>query len=173
MKLWVRILLSLIGALFILSGLFLLAVVFDLGGMGTTLDFIIGDFRYLLAALIVVVVGALIFMAGLWTGGERKKESINQFTSLGELRISFKAIESMVMRISRQIKGIRDTTTRIAATEQGLVIYLKVKVLPDINIPGLVEEMQEKVREYIQDICGTTVAEVKVLVENMVIDQIT
>ena len=41
------------------------------------------------------------------------------------------------------------------------------KVIPDLPIPGLVNELQTVVRDYVQEISGSNVAEVKVLVENI------
>ena len=76
------------------------------------------------------------------------------------------------MTASRKIKGIREVNTRINFTEQGLIIYLRIRVIPDIPIPALVSELQQKIREYVQEISGASVAEVKVLVENIAQEKI-
>ena len=102
------------------------------------------------------------------SGAKRKGgRSIISFSEIGEIRVSFKAIENMVLSASRKVKGIREVNTRIDSVEQGLVIYMRVKVIPDLPIPGLVNELQTVVRDYVQEISGSNVAEVKVLVENI------
>ena len=78
----------------------------------------------------------------------------------------------MVLTASRKVKGIREVNTRIDSVEQGIVIYMRIKVLPDIPIPGLVNELQTRVKEYIQEITGSNVAEIKVLVENIAQEKI-
>ncbi|NLC51498.1 MAG: alkaline shock response membrane anchor protein AmaP [Firmicutes bacterium] len=167
-----RLLLSALGVVFVLGGIFLAAIFFDLiGDVGTSLQFLDGNPLCLLLAIIVILLGTVLLTVGLRKGAEEESGSITQFTSLGELRISFKAIESMVLRSARRVKGIRETRTRIMSTEQGLVIFIKVKVLPDLELPPLIEELQKKIQEYVQNDCGTSVAEVKVLVENIALDQ--
>jgi uncharacterized alkaline shock family protein YloU len=108
------------------------------------------------------------------TQGGKKKEggTIVSFTEIGEVRISFKAVENMVLAASRKVKGIREVNTRIDFIEQGLVIYMRIKVLPDIAIPALVSELQGRVKEYVQEISGSSVAEIKVLVENIAQEKI-
>ena len=93
-------------------------------------------------------------------------------TRKSEIRISFKAVENMVLTASRKVKGIREVNTRIDSVEQGIVIYMRIKVLPDIAIPGLVNELQARVKEYVQEITGSNVAEIKVLVENIAQEKI-
>jgi uncharacterized alkaline shock family protein YloU len=73
---------------------------------------------------------------------------------------------------SRKVKGIREVNTRIDSVEQGIVIYMRIKVLPDIPIPSLVNDLQARVKEYVQEISGSNVAEIKVLVENIAQEKI-
>ena len=131
-----------------------------------------GDLSYTLLGALLLVVGVILLIFS--TKGSKKKEggTIVSFTEIGEIRISFRAIENMVLNASRKVKGIREVNTRLNFTEQGLVIYLRVKVIPDVPIPALVGELQGKVREYVQEISGSSVAEVKVLVENIAQEKI-
>ena len=171
MRFAARLFLALFGLFLVLVGMFLVALSFNLvGDVGTSLQPVVGDLRYSLVALIIIILGAALLTAGLRKKAEDATGTINQFTNLGELRISFKAIESMILRSSRKVKGVRDTKTKITSTEQGLVIYLKVKVLPDLKIPPLVEELQHVVQQHIEEICGAAVSEVKVFVENTAAD---
>lgn len=96
-----------------------------------------------------------------------RSRTIDHQGELGEYRISFEALENMVLQATRDIKGVRDTRTRLALKEGGLVIDLRIGTLPDLKVPELVEEIQRNVREYVQQISGVDVAEVKVLVENI------
>ena len=77
----------------------------------------------------------------------------------------------MVLAASRKVNGIREVSTRIDASEQGLLIHLKIKAMTDIPIPDLAGELQNKVRDYVQEISGSNVSEIKVLVENIAQDK--
>lgn len=159
-----------IGLILIVGGLFLIALTLGLvTDVGPELGALAGQWIVALGGLIAVLVGILIFSAGFKTKG--LVQAITQHSELGEIRVSFMAIENMVLKASRKIKGIKETKTFITSTEQGLVIYLKIKTLPDLKIPELVAELQDTVKSYVEEISGTAVAEVKVLVENMIIDQ--
>jgi len=169
-----RIILAILGISGVLCGLFLIPI--TLGYFTAELFFfvnrLIGDLRYTVLGSLLLAVGIILLV--LSAQGSKKKESGNivNFTEIGEIRISFRAIENMVLTASRKIKGIREVNTRINFTEQGLIIYLRIRVIPDIPIPALVSELQQKIREYVQEISGASVAEVKVLVENIAQEKI-
>lgn len=179
----VRTFFTVIGIILLIGGL--LAAFFTLGVfqgtmfLGYNLNHLINNYSYTALGFLVAVVGVLLI--ALFTSGrssakeeDSKKEggSIVSFTENGEVRISFKAVENMVLAASRKVSGIREITTRIDTVEQGLLINLKVKAIPEIPIPGLAAELQTKVRDYVQEISGSNVSEIKVLVENIVQDKI-
>lgn len=178
MRTGTRILLILFGIFAILSGLFL--ILLTLGVLDGTalffaynLDPFVGDLPYTALGFVILFVGVLLLVLSM-PRGTRKEGGGNiiSFTEIGEIRISFKAIENMVLAASRKVKGIRDVNTRIDSTEQGLLIYMRIKTIPDLPIPALVGELQTVVRDYVQEISGSNVAEVKVLVENIAQEKI-
>ena len=57
-------------------------------------------------------------------------------------------------------------------TPQGLVVYLHVKVLPDQKLPDLTSELQNNVKNYLEETTGIIVNEVIVSVENIILDQV-
>ncbi len=118
------------------------------------------------------LLGGAIFFLALWVlimsvRTVDKMQTINHQGELGEYRISFEALQNLVLQATREIKGVRDTRTRLSITDAGLVIDLRVAALPDLKVPELVEEIQRNVKSYVQEISGTDVAEVKVLVEDI------
>jgi len=165
-----------VGIVVILAGLFFILTTlgflreevlfgYEVYGLADRFDLTALGFLILAAGVLMIVLGG--------TGGRYKKSgSIVSFTELGEVRISFQAIESMVLTASRKIKGVLEVNTQIDSSEQGLIIYLRIKTIPDLPIPGLVGSLQEEVRRYVQEISGASVAEVKVLVENLAQEKI-
>lgn len=120
----------------------------------------------------LALVAAAVFLFSLWIfitnvlPADRVR-TIDRQGELGEYRISFDALENMVLQATRGIEGVRDTRTRLSVSDRGLVIYVRIATLPDIKVPDLAGEIQKNVKEYVQDISGVDVAEVKVLVENI------
>ncbi len=179
----VRTFFTVIGIILLIGGLlfafFTLGVFEGTMFLGYNLSHLVNNYSFTALGFLVSIVGVLLI--ALFTSGrsnvkgeDSKKEGGNivSFTEIGEVRISFKAVETMVLAASRKVNGIREVSTRIDATEQGLLIYIKIKAIPEIPIPGLAGELQNKVRDYVQEISGSNVSEVKVLVENIVQDKI-
>jgi uncharacterized alkaline shock family protein YloU len=147
--------------------------------LGPDFAYLVNNYTYTALGLLILLVGVLFIALAASGRSVTQKEaqakeggSIVSFTEIGEVRISFKAIESMVLAAARKVNGIREVTTRIDAVEQGLIIYMRVKTIPDMPIPGLAAELQTKVRDYVQQNSGTNISEVKVLVENIAQDKI-
>ena len=49
-------------------------------------------------------------------------------TSLGQVKVSFQAIESLVEKVVSQFNGIRDVKPRIIAVPQGVGIQVRASV---------------------------------------------
>lgn len=172
-----RFILAVLGVLAILCGLFLILA--TLGVLnGTALSSVLnlyqvtGSLQYTALGFLILVVGVIILSFPALGGKKKEGGTIVSYTEIGEIRISFKAVENMVLTASRKVKGIREVNTRIDSVEQGIVIYMRIKVLPDIPIPSLVNDLQARVKEYVQEISGSNVAEIKVLVENIAQEKI-
>lgn len=114
-------------------------------------------------ALILVVVN-LVFMAALFRGNKVQKFGVVKLTSAGEINISNETIRSLVLKTAGQIKGVRDIKVMIRPGRDNIGIHIKVLILPDINIPQTVKEMQETVKAYVETVAEVPVGEVKVAV---------
>jgi uncharacterized alkaline shock family protein YloU len=71
----------------------------------------------------------------------------------------------------QQTQGIKDVSRQVSFTPDGLVVRVKIRVMPDVPLPGLINELQSKTKEYLEEITGIVVHEVKVMVENIIVDQ--
>ncbi len=134
---------------------------------------LVGDYNYTVLGFVLVILGVLLIAS--FSRRKRKKEGKNIVSHTDEkweLRISFEAIDSMVLTASKQVKGIRDVNTRISSTEQGLTINIRIQTIPGLPIQEIMSELQEKVREYVEEMSGITVAEVKILVEGVAREKI-
>ncbi len=88
-------------------------------------------------------------------------------TELGDVHISLDAVENLVKRVARQVKGVRDVRPYVRLTAEGIEADLRVWVSPDVCIPDLARELQEEVRRSVQTVVGVGVAGLEIRVENI------
>jgi len=88
----------------------------------------------------------------------------------GEVRISLDAVESLVRKTARSIKGVREMKALITHGKDGLHALLTGTVSPDVSIPEVSEEIQAAVRQYVKRVVGVEMAEVRSEIENTAAD---
>lgn len=171
MKAIARVILVFLGLLFIGAAFFLMVVNYNLiPQLGLYLPAWVGD-NMVLAVSAGLLLLALIFLA---LGLKKKKkapDAVLKGSEYGEVAISISAIENIVLRVVQQTKGIKDVGRKVSFTTDGLIIQIIIKVLPDVSMPSVTGELQSKTKEYVEEITGITVHEVRVNVENIVVDQ--
>ncbi|GAE87655.1 hypothetical protein JCM21531_1043 [Acetivibrio straminisolvens JCM 21531] len=94
-------------------------------------------------------------------------KSISKYNNVGEVRISLNTIESIALAASRKLGGVKDNKAYVTKQGDNVVISIKTIVMPDINIPALLEDIQMKVKKSVEETTGIGVNEVKVSVENI------
>jgi len=169
-----RLIVGIVGLILIIVGIFSAMLYMNfIDVAGTALQGFAGQEEAALVGLVLLVLGLILVgtsLRGVSSGEGGKQQSIALYNQNGEINISFQAVENMALRVSREIHGIRDTSTKVKYTDEGLTIVLKVKVLPDMEIPPLSSDLQQKVKEYVEEKTGTPVNEVRITVENIVVD---
>ncbi len=98
---------------------------------------------------------------------EGDKKAITKYNKNGDIRITLNSIENIALATSRKLNGIRDSKAFVTKIGEGVSITVKAIVLPDINIPLLSEDMQQKVKSAVEDCTGVQVDSVRVLVESI------
>lgn len=115
---------------------------------------------------------ALVGLAGLvvlLTGWRQPllTQSLVQTNELGQTKISLQAIENIVLRAARQIKGVREVKPRIKITAEGVNISLQTMLLPDFPVPSVATELQQTVVQQLQQLAGLTVLHTDIIVDNL------
>jgi len=167
-----RLLLVVLGLLMIGTGFFLmLETIYPHGRLGLHLPAFHEQPAFLYTGGALLLLGFIPLLLGT-SPSKKKPEAVLLTGPLGEVRISLLALENLVLRVVQQMREIRDSSRRVLYTPQGLVVYLHVRVLPDHKLPDLTAELQNSVKNYLEDITGIIVKEVKVSVENIILDQV-
>lgn len=97
---------------------------------------------------------------------DKDKKYISKYNNLGETRISLNTIESIALAASRKLGGVKENKAYVKKQGDNVLIFIKTIVMPDINIPALLEDIQLKVKKSVEETTGIVVNEVKVTVEN-------
>ncbi len=130
------------------------------------LSLIYGNWQFAAAGLVIAVFSLWLLSISL-----KKKEpvkAISQNTVHGQYMISFMAIESMILRSVKRIQGLREVHPKIVTKDNEIDILLKIVVASDYQIPAISNDIQEKVKNYVQEMGGVTVNQIKIFIDNVV-----
>lgn len=141
-------------------------------GVGMPFD-IIGTVRLLTASpwnwrigLILLAVGALLIIFKM---RELRREQCIAFDNpTGEVAISMDAVEDFIRRAGGEFPAVKSLVPRIHAGADGIAIAIRVDIWGGTNIPRLSEEMQNAIKNRVQDTLGINVSHVTVSVGKIV-----
>lgn len=85
----------------------------------------------------------------------------------GDVSIALQAVEQMASRIARQIRGVDELRATVRPNGERVAIRLKVMVKPDVAVPPLIDQLQQSVREYVEQTSGLGVSDVRVHVSGV------
>lgn len=94
-------------------------------------------------------------------------EAVVHETALGNVRISLDAVENLVRKVARGVKGVREMEAQVGRSGDLLVASLRGTISPEVSIPAVSEEIQNAVKSYVRRVVGVEVAEVRIEVENI------
>ncbi len=97
----------------------------------------------------------------------RRREVVVQETGDGRIEITLPALEDLVRRAARQVREVREVRPRLRGSGEGLKVLLHVGLSPDAVIPAVSQQVQEIVRDYLEQKAGVRVLQVQVLVDDV------
>lgn len=121
---------------------------------------------YSIVGIVLLIISLKLLFSGVKSNGG-SREGIIKPSEFGDIKISTQTFESLALRSVRQISGIKDVKVRVDMTPEGVAIYAKMLVLPDINMPKIVSEVQARMKDYVESMTDVSVKEVRVDVENV------
>ena len=84
----------------------------------------------------------------------RPEQTVSIQSPEGELRIAFSAIEELLIRASREIRGVRELKPRVIGTKRGLEVRNRASVEAGVSIPEITARIQELFRSQIREVLG-------------------
>lgn len=118
------------------------------------------------AAAVCVLLAMMLFSAIL---PARKKRSSNyaiQRNENGMVRISLKALETLVQKCLNQHAELKVVTSSIYSDEESVRIDIHIAMESDISMPLAISALQKQIKKYLEACSGVMVQEVRIFVES-------
>ena len=114
------------------------------------------------AGLVFLAAGAAVILLKM---REMRREQCIAFDNpSGEVAISMDAVEEFIRRVGAGFNGVKSLVPRIHAEAEGIGIAVRMDVWSGVNIPRLIEDMQNAIKNKVQDSLGVNVSGVSVSV---------
>ncbi|MBC8015519.1 MAG: alkaline shock response membrane anchor protein AmaP [Sporomusaceae bacterium] len=118
------------------------------------------------------LVGAVFFLISirLLLAGMRSrlgKETIIHHNEMGDIHISLEAIKNLVEKTARHTRGVRGVKVSVSREGQGIKVSLKAVVSPEVHVPSVSAELQQRIHDYIKNTVGVELIDIQILVENI------
>ena len=117
------------------------------------------------ACVLLLLLGAYCVLI-LFRHRGRRDKFITQKTESGDLAISLKAMETMVLRCLEPRKEIETQSIRLENQRDGLDILIRGTVASGISIPLTVDTLQKQIRQYVTACSGVEVKNIRVQIES-------
>ena len=129
-----------------------------------------GNFWYTGVGVLLLLASIRFIVISIGRDGDRRTRSsyIIRRTEHGEINISSETIVGLAQSVADKFMGVRNIKTNVKIFEDQLFIDLKGEVSPEINIPEVTEELQDKVKEHVESCTGINVSEIRVVITNVV-----
>lgn len=124
------------------------------------------NWYYSLAGLLLFVVSLRLLISGIILD-KKVKRGIIKPAEFGDIKISIETFESLALRVVKQVPGIKDVKVKIIVIDGELIVSARLLVIPDTNIPRIVNEVQGKIKNHIESTTDVSVKEVRVSVDNI------
>ena len=101
----------------------------------------------------------------------RKKRSINyaiQRNENGMVRISLKALETLVNKCLNQHAELKVVTSSLYSDEESIRVDVHISLQSDISMPLAISALQKQIKKYLEACSGVMVQEVRVFVDSTI-----
>ncbi len=109
-----------------------------------------------------------VFMLSMMTP-PRKKRSSNfaiQRNENGMVRISLKALETLVNKVLNQHAELKVVTSSLYSDEESIRVDVHIALQSDISMPLAISSLQKQIKRYIEACSGVQVQEVRIFVDS-------
>lgn len=150
-------------------GVVLLALqIIPLNVVWTSISLIHGQWEAALVGAIFLLSSIRLLLAGLRS--HREKGAILHHTDMGDIQIAIDAVENLIVKAARHVKGVRGAKVKVTSATQGLSVVIKAVISPESHVPTVSAEIQQQVHAYAKNTVGIEFIDVRIIVENIAND---
>lgn len=117
------------------------------------------------AACVVLLIIGVYCVCMMFRHRKGRRGFVTQETENGDLSISLKALETMVLKCVDHHEEMTLQNCSLETEKDGVIIHLKVTMAGGLNIPLATGNLQRLVTQYVTACSGVEVREVKIVVE--------
>ena len=118
-----------------------------------------------LGAFIVVYAFCMMFVA---SKAPEPMEALIKVTDNGTIHITLATLTALAVKYSRSVSGIRDVRVSTSVIADGVQVRIRAAVINEAVIPEVTANVQQTVRDNIENMVGLHVTEVKIIVDNSI-----
>jgi len=131
----------------------------------TGISHISGEWEAGVVGAVFLLISIRLLLAGMRS--RRTQNTIVHHHEMGDVHISLDAIKNLVEKTARSVRGVRGVKVRVSNDSKGLIIILKAVVSPEVHVPSISSELQQRIHDCIKNTVGVEVADVEIVVENI------
>ncbi|MBR1710751.1 MAG: alkaline shock response membrane anchor protein AmaP [Clostridia bacterium] len=118
-------------------------------------------------ALVLVLFAVLLINAILPRKKKRSSNFAIQHNENGMVRISVKALETLVQKVLDEHAEIKVVTSSMFSDEESIRVDVHIALQSDISMPLAISALQKQIKKYIEACSGVMVQEVRVYVDSV------
>lgn len=123
--------------------------------------------RIVLTAVAVVLALASLLLIGVTLPSKKKRSSsfAIQQNENGMVRISLKALDSLVQKCLGQHAELKVVSSSLYSDEESIRVDVHISLQADISMPLAISALQKQIKKYLEACSGVVVQEVRVFVD--------
>ena len=119
---------------------------------------------FVILAVIVVVSFSLLFFG---IRKEKQKAALIASYDSGTISIAVSALEDLAKKFVKQTGSVKGEAIKVLTLGEEVEVDLKIKILPEVNMPQITQELQSGLIQYIETYSGIKVARAKVMIASI------
>jgi hypothetical protein len=118
---------------------------------------------------VIILVGIRLFWASLSKPQKKQQHVVLSENALGQVNVAVIAVEELVNKVTGRVPGVKEVSSQMLLSPEGVGIKIQASVSPEINVPNVSAEIQNAVKEKVSEIFGLAVNNVEVHIESITV----
>lgn len=120
----------------------------------------------MIAAAAVLVILAVMLMSAIFPSRKKRSSTFAiQRNENGTVRISLKALETLVQKCLNQHAELKVVTSSLFSDEESVRVDVHINMQTDISMPLAISALQKQIKKYLEACSGVVIQEVRIFVE--------